>query len=91
MSTVTGPTVLGVISGTISVLGFLFNLLPSSNNGGTVVRLTVGIDTHDGLDGSGGHVPFITTYNANFDPIEYSNPKHRTCITGPSSGSTYRR
>ena len=88
MSTVTGPTVLGVISGTISVLNFLFSLFPSSNSGGTVVRLQVGLDTPGGLDEAGGHVPFITTYNANFDPIEYSNPKHRTCITGPGGGST---
>jgi hypothetical protein len=88
MSAVTGPTVLGVISGTISVLSFLFSLFPNTNKDGTVVRLQLGLDTPGGLDGSGGHVPFITTYNANFDAIEYSNPRKRTCITGPGSGST---
>lgn len=85
---VTGPTVLGVISGTISVLSFLFSLFPNTNKDGTVVRLQLGLDTPGGLDGSGGHVPFITTYNANFDAIEHGNPRKRTCITSPGGGST---
>lgn len=84
---VTGPTVIGVISGTISILKFLFSLFPNSNNDGTVVRVQVGLDTPGGLDGSGGHVPMITTYNANFEAIEYSSPKHRFCGGGPGGGS----
>ena len=84
----TGPTVLGVISDAISVLNFLFSLFLNTNKDGTVVRLQLGLGTPGGLDNAGCHVPFITTYNANFDAIEYSNPKHKTCITGPRGGST---
>lgn len=90
MSLPSGPTVLGVISGTISVLKFVFSLFPGINKDGTVVRLQVGLDTTGGLTHAGGDVPAITTYNANFDAIEWSSPKHFTCLgLGSKCYNTY--
>ncbi|KAF2461011.1 hypothetical protein BDY21DRAFT_418919 [Lineolata rhizophorae] len=78
--------VLGIIGNTISVMNLAAGFIPSSGDldGGSRVRLGVGLDTSGGLSEAGGDVPYMRTYNANRDFIGEFFPGHREGVFGNS-------
>ncbi|KAI1122808.1 hypothetical protein F5Y10DRAFT_253288 [Nemania abortiva] len=54
---------IGLISGVLGIIQFGMDNLPQENSEGSTVRITVGLDTTDGLSNSGGDLPDVRLFN----------------------------
>ncbi|KAK7446355.1 hypothetical protein VKT23_014561 [Stygiomarasmius scandens] len=62
--------IIGVVSGVVTIVGFIQSNLPSQNEAeGATIRVAVGVDGTDGLNEAGGNRPYVVGFNEVGDAI----------------------